>query len=100
MPSNPKTRTELETAAAAGLSELSGLAIGVGVGMLVADRFRRPSRTAIAVGLVAVGVASSLPFLLDFVGGQLQRMGSDKTMRRRLASIRHAAGYQSESEFY
>ncbi len=100
MAPNPKTRTELETAAAAGLSELSGLAIGIGVGMLVADRFRRGGRNAIALGLFAVGVVSTLPFLLDFLGGRLQQLGSDRSMRRRLASIRQAGCMQSESEFY
>ena len=39
-----------------GLLVLTRTAIGLGIGMLVADRIRRPIRQATAIALVSVGV--------------------------------------------
>lgn len=43
-------------------------ALGVGVGLLLADRLGPDRRRAVGWTLVAVGVATTLPLLLDVYG--------------------------------
>lgn len=89
---------EIESAKIAGLSELAGVAIGVGIGMLIGGKFSRSMRQGAALGLLAAGVASSMPFLIRFLDQQINHDGSRRSMRNKLASIREDSGLQSESE--
>ena len=47
-----------------GLLSLARTAFGLGIGMLVADKVRRPFRQATAIALVSVGALAALPLLV------------------------------------
>jgi len=51
------------------------VALGIGVGFLVADKFRRHQRRAAGWALLGLGVATSIPLALGVVGN---RNESDK----------------------
>ena len=74
-----------------GLLSLARAAFGLGIGMLVADKVRRPFRQATAIALVSVGALAAVPLLVllvirsvspeylalfDTFSGQLLLMGS------------------------
>ncbi len=91
---------EIETVKVAGLSELAGVAIGLGLGILIGGNFKDAVRRGAGIGLVAAGVLSSLPTVIGIVSRQLNHDGSSRSMRNKLASIREDAGLQSESELF
>jgi|SRR6476646_5679349 hypothetical protein len=83
-----------------GLLALTRTAIGLGVGMLVADRIRRPFRQATAIALVSVGALAAVPLIVKMAMERINRPESDRGSRNRLRSIRSDPGYSSEAEFY
>jgi hypothetical protein len=46
------------------LLALTRTALGLGVGLLVADRIKRPARQATAIALMSVGTLAAIPFLI------------------------------------
>ena len=83
-----------------GLLALTRTAIGLGIGMLVADRIRRPLRQAAAITLVSVGALAAVPVIVKMAMERINRPESDRGSRNRLRSIRADSGYSSEAEFY
>jgi hypothetical protein len=79
---------------------LTRTAFGLGIGMLVADKFKRPIRQAAGITLVSIGALAALPFLAKFAWEQINRPTSDRAARARLRSIRADAGYESDTEMY
>jgi hypothetical protein len=79
---------------------LTRTAFGLGLGMLMADRIKRPIRKATAMALLSVGTLAAVPFLLKLALEQLNRPESERGSRRRLRSIRSDSGYQSEADIY
>ncbi|MDQ2866986.1 MAG: hypothetical protein M3R59_01015 [Verrucomicrobiota bacterium] len=73
-------------------------AVGLGLGLLVADRIRRPARQATAIALVSIGTLAALPYLLKITTGLFDR--SDLGSRSRLRSIRGDSGYSTDEEVY
>ncbi|PYJ14046.1 MAG: hypothetical protein DME93_01225 [Verrucomicrobia bacterium] len=73
-------------------------AIGLGLGMLVADKIKPSIRQAAAIALVAIGALAAAPWLVKITLGQINR--SEWGSRARLRSIRGDSGYGSDSEFY
>src|SRR6266581_7042881 len=73
-------------------------AIGVGLGILMADKIKPPLRQAAAIALVAIGALAATPWLVRITLGQFNR--SEWGSRARLRSIRGDSGYSSDSEFY
>src|SRR6266487_1931297 len=73
-------------------------AIGLGLGMLVADKIKPSIRQAAAIALVAIGALAAAPWLVKITLGQINR--SEWGSRARLRSIRGDSGYSSDSEFY
>ena len=69
-------------------------ALGFGAGLLLAGRMPRSVQKATAVAVFSVGVISTLPLVFDVVSKCLNRPGSARSMRRRLASIRRGAGVE------
>jgi predicted anti-sigma-YlaC factor YlaD len=73
-------------------------AIGLGVGMLVADKIKPSIRQGAAIALVAIGALAAAPWLVKITVGQINR--SEWGSRARLRSIRGDSGYSDDSEFY
>ena len=93
----PKTseQTPLEN-----LLALTRTALGLGIGMLVADKIGRPARQATAIALMSVGALAAVPFLVKVALARINRPESDRGSRARLRSIRSDSGYRSETDIY
>ena len=83
-----------------GLLILTRTAIGLGVGMLMADKIKRPVRQAAAIVLVSVGALAAVPLLVKVALERINRPESERASRARLRSIRSDSGYQSEVDIY
>jgi len=83
-----------------GLLTLTRAAIGLGVGILVADKIRRPLRQATAIALVSVGAIAAVPLLVKLALERINRPESERGSRNRLRSIRDDSGYPSETDVY
>jgi hypothetical protein len=93
----PKTAEQIPLE---GLLVLARTAFGLGIGMLVADKIRRPLRQATAVALVSVGALAAVPLLVKVALERINRPESDRGSRNRLRSIRGDSGYPSDSDVY
>ena len=83
-----------------GLLTLTRTAFGLGVGLLMAERFNRPARQATAIALVSVGTLAVIPLLVKLAMERINRPESERGMQRRLRSIRGDSGYTSEHDVY
>jgi hypothetical protein len=83
-----------------GLLTLTRAAFGLGLGLLMAERLNRPARQATAIALVSVGTLAVIPLLVKMAMERINRPESDRTMRRRLRSIRGDSGYRSEQDIF
>jgi hypothetical protein len=79
---------------------LTRTAIGLGIGMLLADRIKRPARNVAAIALVSVGALAAVPFFVKLALEQINRPESGRVQRRRLRSIRDDSGYRSEADAF
>ena len=79
---------------------LTRTAIGIGIGMLVADRIKRPVRQSAAIALLSVGALAAVPFFVKLALEQINRPESERGSRARLRSIRHDSGYRSEADAF
>ena len=75
-------------------------AIGLGLGILIADKIRPPLRQAAAIALLAIGVLAAAPWLVKITVGQINRPESEWGSRARLRSIRGDSGYSSDNDIY
>ena len=73
-------------------------AIGVGLGILMADKIKPPIRQIAAIALVAIGALAAAPWLVKITVGQINR--SEWGTRARLRSIRGDSGYTSDNDIY
>ena len=80
---------------------LTRTAFGLGLGMLVADKIKRPVRQAAAIALVSVGALAAVPLLVKMALERINRPESERGSRRiDLRSIRGDSGYRSETDVY
>ncbi|HJT82023.1 MAG TPA: hypothetical protein VJ719_12565 [Chthoniobacterales bacterium] len=79
---------------------LTRTAFGLGLGMLMADKIKRPVRRVAAVALLSVGTLAAVPFFLKLAVEQLNRPESKRGSEARLRSIRGDSGYPSEVNIY
>ena len=79
---------------------LTRTAFGLGLGMLMADKIKRPVRRAAAVALLSIGTLAALPFFLKLAIEQLNRPESKRGAEARLRSIRGDSGFRSEEHIY
>ena len=77
---------------------LTRTAIGLGLGILLADKIRPPVRQATAITLLAIGALAAAPWLVKITVGQINQ--SDWGSRARLRSIRGDSGYSSDNDIY
>ena len=79
---------------------LTRTAIGVGLGILVAEKIKPPLRQAAAIALVAIGALAAAPWLVKIAVGQINRPESEWGSRASLRSIRGDSGYSSDNDIY
>src|SRR5882724_8543329 len=91
----PKSPEDLPVAP---LLVLTRTAIGLGLGILIADKIKPPLRQAAAITLVAIGALAAAPWLVKITVGQINR--SEWGSRARLRSIRGDPGYTSDNDIY
>jgi hypothetical protein len=75
-------------------------AIGLGLGILMADKIKPPLRQATAITLLAIGALAAAPWLVKITVGQINRPESEWGSRARLRSIRGDPGYSSDNDIY
>ena len=90
----PKSRDDLPVDP---LLALTRAALGIGVGLLVADRIKRPARQATAIALMSIGTLAAVPFLVKLALGRFNRVDSERGSRNRLRSIRGDSGYHPDA---
>jgi len=73
-------------------------AIGLGLGILMADKIKPSLRQAAAIALVAIGALAAAPWLVKIRVGQINR--SEWGSRARLRRIRGDSGYSSDNDIY
>ena len=83
-----------------GLLSLARTAFGLGIGMLVADKIRRPFRQGTAIALVSVGALAAVPLLVRVAMERINRPESERGSRNRLRSIRDDSGFRSDSDAF
>ncbi len=79
---------------------LTRTAIGIGLGILVAEKIKPPLRQAAAIALVAIGALAAAPWLVKIAVGQINRPESEWGSRARLRSIRGDSGYSFDNDIY
>jgi len=75
-------------------------AIGLGLGILMANKIKPSIRQAAAIALVAIGALAAAPWLVKITLGQINRPESEWGSRARLRSIRDDTGYSSDNDVY
>jgi Na+/serine symporter len=91
----PKSSEDLPVAP---LLVLTRTAIGLGLGILIADKIKPTLRQAAAITLMAIGALAAAPWLVKITVGQINR--SEWGSRARLRSIRDDSGYTSDNDIY
>ena len=79
---------------------LTRTAIGLGLGILMAEKIKPPLRQTTAIALLAIGALAAAPWLLKITLGQITRPETEWGSRARLRSIRGDAGYTSDNDIY
>ena len=77
---------------------LTRTAIGLGLGILLADKIKPPLRQGTAITLLAIGALAAAPWLVKITAGQINQ--SEWGSRARLRSIRGDSGYTSDDDIY
>lgn len=75
-------------------------AMGFGLGLLLAGKMPPKAQRNTAIAMVSIGLASTLPVIVDFFAKQLNRPESARGMRRRLESIRRDPGFSEHADIY
>ena len=75
-------------------------AIGLGLGILMADKIKPSIRQVAAIALVSIGALAAAPWLVKITLGQINRPESEWGSRARLRSIRGDSGYSSDNDVY
>lgn len=89
-----------ETWAVPGLTAVTQASLGCGLGLLLANKMGRRVQKVTAIVLLSVGLASTLPLALGVCFKRWNRPESDRSMRKRLASIREGSVFSEDAEFY
>lgn len=78
---------------------LTRTALGLGIGMLVADKIKSPVRQATAIALVSLGALAAVPLLVRLALERLNRPESERGSRARLRTIRgESAAYTTDHD--
>lgn len=83
-----------------GVVAAAEMAVGFGIGVLVASRIKETLRQRVGVSVLAAGLAASIPV---FIGAGLRvnrTLTRDSRARRRLDTIREDAGLAEDGEVF
>jgi hypothetical protein len=83
-----------------GLLTLTRTAFGLGIGMLMADKIKRPMRQAAGITLLSIGALAAVPFVVKLALERINRPESERGSQARLRSIRGDVGYGSDTDIY
>lgn len=83
-----------------GIGAFSQAAVGIGVGLLIADKLGRSARQRTAIALIGAGAATLLPFVVGIVSNVSNRPNSSRRVRQQLESIREDTGLSNGEEVY
>lgn len=83
-----------------GLLSLTRTALGLGIGILIAEKIKPTLRQATAVALVSVGALAAVPLVVKAAMARINRPESERASRARLRSIRGDSMHSSEHELY
>jgi len=75
-------------------------AIGLGLGIMMADKIKPSILQGAAIALVAIGALAAAPWLVKITLGQITRPESEWGSRARLRSIRGDSGYTTDTDIY
>lgn len=76
------------------------MAVGAGVGLLLADRLGQKVRHRIGLIALIAGAAATIPLLIG-AGVRVERqLGKGRRLRRSLESIRQDSGFPEDGDFY
>jgi hypothetical protein len=75
-------------------------AVGCGIGLLLANRFKATARVITGWVMVSLGVASVTPLVVGFFTRTANRPGSARAMRRTLDSIRQDSGFSENADVF
>jgi hypothetical protein len=82
------------------LLSVSQATIACGFGILLGSRLDKKNQNTVALGLMAVAIATFLPavggVVIDLINGPRSKLG----VRRRLRSIREGSGLHEEEQLY
>ncbi len=81
-----------------GIVAFSQAAMGVGVGLLIADKLGKDARQKTALALIGAGAAVVVPFALGLYDRIANRPSSSRRMRKQLDSIRDDTGFPDSDE--
>jgi hypothetical protein len=82
------------------LLTLTRTAVGLGIGILLAEKIKHPARQATAIALVSIGALAALPYMVKLALERINRPESDRGSQARLRSIRGASGYSHDADVY
>jgi hypothetical protein len=83
-----------------GIVALSQVAVGFGVGLLLADKLDRSVREKAAIALIGAGLATVIPVVAGIINNVSNRPASSRRVRRQLESIRDDTGLSNGYESY
>lgn len=76
------------------------MAVGAGIGLLVADRLGRKLRQRIGLGVLIAGIAATVPLLIGAGVRVDRKLGQGRRTRQSLETIRHDSGFPDDGDFY
>src|SRR6202008_123658 len=79
---------------------LTRTAIGLGLGILMAEKIKPPLRQATAIALLAIGALAAAPWLVKITIGQINSPQSEWGPRPGLLSFRGDPGNRSNTDIY
>jgi hypothetical protein len=82
------------------LLTLTRTAVGLGIGILLADKIKESARQATAVALLSIGTLAALPFFVKLALERINRPESERGSQARLRSIRRASDYSHDADIY
>lgn len=76
------------------------MAVGVGAGLLLAERLGRKVRQRVGLITLIAGLAATVPLLIGAGVRVDRKLGQGRRTRRSLETIRHDSGFPDDGDFY